>query len=266
MNERLPQFFKFARTIQGIRQAELARKAGIAQPSLSQFENARATLSQETLLSLARHLGINPEYLRDESCNPFKTRRLIRIFFNESLLGGMDYSILERFVDINTSVELTFLLGKSKIEKIDRILAKTVVGPFTQAVLLHDQDDNMFLFSRKRKGAVLVGELDLQARLREVALREGKTISFESIRIPRSLSRKIDDRTVQRKDIEDLLSSRRAVGAGVQGLPIDEIATALREGNHDPKALINVLKELDARGLDIQDLLDLIRRRKKGKE
>jgi transcriptional regulator with XRE-family HTH domain len=264
-DERLSRYFKFARTSQGIRQADLARKVGIAQPSLSQFENAQAMLSQETLLSLARHLGINPRYLKDETCNPFKTRRLIRMFFNESLLGGMDYSVLDRIVEVNSSVEVTFLMTKSKIEKIDRILARTIVGQFTQAVVLRDQDDNMFLFSRKGKGAVVVGELPLQDRLKEMAIREGKTISIDVMRIPRSLSRKIDDRTVRRKDIEDLMSSRRAGGACVQDLHLDEIATALREGNHDPKALINVLKELDAIGLDIQDLLDLIRRRKKGK-
>jgi transcriptional regulator with XRE-family HTH domain len=263
MKEALSQFFKFTRTSQSIRQAELARKAGIAQPSLSQFENAQATLSPETLLSLAQRLGINPQYFKDEACNPFKTRRLIRMFFNESLLGGMDYSVLEKIVEVNSSVEVTFLMTKSRVEKIDWILAKTIVGQFTQAVLLRDQDDNMFLFSRKRKGVVLVGELPLQARLREMAVREGKTIRFESMRIPRSLSRKIDDRTVERKDIEGLLSSQKAGGTGEQDLHLDEIGAALREGNHDPVALIAVLKELKTRGLDIQDLLELIRSSKK---
>jgi len=263
MKEGLSQFFKFARTSQGIRQADLARKAGIAQPSLSQFENAQATLSPDTLLSLAQHLGINPDYFKDETSNPFKTGRLIRMFFNESLLGGMDYSILERIVEVNSSVEVTFLMTKSRVEKIDRILARTILGQFTQAVLLRDQDENMFLFSRKRKGAVLVGELDLQARLREMAVREGKTIRFESIRIPRSLSRKIDDRKVERQDIEDLLSSQKADAPGEQDLHLDEIGAALREGRHDPLALLTVLKELEARGLDIQDLLEFIRKNKK---
>lgn len=82
----LNQLFSFAWKAQGIKQGSLARKVGIAQPSLSQFENGQATLSRKTLHAIAPLLNLNPEYIDCESENPFRSSELIRMFFLRNLV------------------------------------------------------------------------------------------------------------------------------------------------------------------------------------
>lgn len=238
----LEQIFRFARESQGIKQALIAQKAGIAQPSLSQFENGQATLSRETLLTIAPPLSINPEYITDEFANPFKSSGLIKMFFVETLLAGMDYSPLEHIAKMNPSVEVVFLVATSRSKTIDRMISKTIIGQFTQAALLRDQDGNIFLFRRKRKGAYLVGELDLQARLLETAKAENKDVTFQTRKIPRELFLKIEDWTVERGDVEEYFVQQRT-----RMLSLDED---------------RVVEEIRAGRLKIEDLLSLAKKKK----
>lgn len=263
MVKALPELIRFAREAQGLRQAALAGKVGISQASLSQYENGQATLSRKTLLKLARRLNINPAYLSDASVNPFKSSGLIKMFFPEHLLAGMSYSTLEYIVGVNLSVEVTFLVATSRSRKIDRMISRTIIGQFTQAVLVRDRDNNLFLLRRKRKGAYLVGELDLQARLKDTALREGKTIKIDTIRIPRGLSRKIDGLTVEREDFEDLLEGKKGAGTAPPDISMEKFVREVREGGHDAGALLTLLQELRAQGLAVEDLVEMIKDKEK---
>lgn len=223
----LGQTFKFARETQGIKQSVIAKKAGIAQPSLSQLENGHATLSRDTMLNIAQLICINPEYIADEFVNPFKSSGLIKMFFGETLLAGMDYSPLEYIAKINPSVEVIFLVAMSRIKTIDRMISKTIIGQFTQAALVRDQDGNIFIFRRKRKGAYLVGELDLQARLLETAKAANKDVTFQTRKIPRELFLKIEDWTVERGDIEDYFIQQRT---RMLSLDEDKVIEEIRAG------------------------------------
>lgn len=205
----LNQLFSFARKAQGIKQGALARKVGIAQPSLSQFENGQATLSRKTLHTIAPLLNINPEYIDCESENPFRSSGLIRMFFYETLLNGIDYSSLECIVKINPSVEIIFLEAIAMVKTNNWMISRTIIDRFTQAALLKDQYENIFLFRRKRKDVYFVGELDLHARLLEMVKAESKDINFQKRKIPRELFLKIEDWTVERSDVADYFIEKK---------------------------------------------------------
>lgn len=64
---------KALRKAKGIRQAELAKKAGIKQPSLSDIErNETKSLKASTLLLLAKALETSPDHLRTGRGSPSK--------------------------------------------------------------------------------------------------------------------------------------------------------------------------------------------------
>jgi len=255
------ELVRFAREGQGVRQAALARQLGLSQAALSQYENSQGTLSQNTLSKIASALKINPAYLSDASLNPFKSSEIIRMYFPEHILAGMDYSTLEDIVELNSSLEVTFLIATSRSVKIDSMISRTIIGEFTLGVLLQDQDKNLYLFRRKRKGAYLVGVLNLQARLREIADRDGKKITINTIRIPRALSRKIYDLSAARSDFEDLLHKRDGKGILKEEQALEAIIEEIKEGAFDPIALWRFLQGLKARGLDIEDIEEILRKR-----
>lgn len=235
--------FKFAREVQGIKQSELAKKAGIAQPSLSQFENGQSTLSLDTLCTMAPFLNINPKHVTGESANPFQGTGLIKMLFPETFLTGMDYSPLDYVVMMNFSLEVVFLIATSRVKAFDKVISKTVVGQFTQAVLVRDQDGNIFIFRRKHRGAYLVGELDVQARLAETAKKEKKEVSVQSRRISREVSQKIDDWTVAREDVEEFFVPRVRESLTIEE---DRLIKEIRSGGYDPeevRALFSRLKK-----------------------
>jgi len=255
------ELIRFVREGQGVRQAALARQLGLSQAALSQYENGQGTLSQNTLRKIANCLKINPAYLNDTSVNPFKSSEVIKMYFPEHMLAGMSYSTLEKIVELNSSLELTFLIATSRSKKIDQMISKTIIGQFTQGVVVQDQDNNLFLFRRKRKGAYLVGELDLQARLREMAERDGKKVTINTIRISRDLSRKIDDLSITRSDLEELLGKRDGKGILKEEQALEAVIEEIREGVFDPIALVRLLQELKAQGLDIEDIEEILRKR-----
>lgn len=262
MDEPIRELFQLMREAQAIKQRDLGKVAGISQPLLSQFENGQVPLSKDKLLRMAHFLGINPAFLDDSTSPPFGDQKLFKMFFSEHLISGMDYSPLERLVELMRGADILFLMGTSKSEIMDRMVAKTIIGQFTQAALIRDNNGNLFIFRRKRRGAYLVGEMDLQARLREKALMEGKVVRFASTRIPRELSRKINDLTVEREDVEGLFAVLKNAGMSLDDAIIDKVMSEIKEG-HNPKILLTVLQEQKARGMDDQDLLELIRSSKK---
>lgn len=242
----LNQLFGFARKAQGIKQGALARKVGIAQPSLSQFENGQATLSQKTLHTIAPLLNINPEYIDCESENPFRSSGLIRMFFYETLLNGIDYSSLECIVKMNLSVEIIFLEAIARVKTNNWMISRTIIDRFTQAALLKDQYGNIFLFRRKRKDVYFVGELDLHARLLEMAKAESKDINFQKRKIPRELFLKIENWTIERGDVEDFFIQRR-----IRMLSLDEdrLIEEVRVSGYKVSDLLALLEEVSSGAL-----------------
>jgi len=260
MDNRLPDFIRFVRELRGFSQRALARKLGITQGSLSQYENCQSTLSRQTLLKIAKLLHINPAYLSDASANPFKSSKVIKMYFPEYVLAGMDYSPLEYLLEINTSLEVFFLLATSSSKKFDQMIANTIFADFIQAVLVRDQDNNLFLFRRKRKGAYLVGIQRVQANLRVIAIEKGIELEIGSVRIPRELSKKISDLSVEREDLEKvLLKLKNQVEPSIDEEMMEEFIKQVKKGGHDLRVLQTILKEMKAKGLDEVYLLDFIR-------
>ncbi len=231
--------YKMAREAQGVRQSELAKKAGIAQPTLSQFESGQFTLSVEALLAIAPYLNVNAEYLMGVSPNPFSSAGLIKMFLPEKLMKGVDYSLLEYVVEANTNVQIVILLATSGI---DKIISKTVVGQLTQAVLVRDQDKNTFIFRRRSRGSYLVGEGDLQARLHDMAKDGKRTVSIKTHRIPRTLAKRIADWDVTLKDVEDLFESKIIT----KNVSVEEnrIIDVIREEGINPEEVARLLREM----------------------
>lgn len=252
----LNQLFSFARKAQGIKQGALARKVGIAQPSLSQFENGQATLSRKTLHTMAPLLNINPEYIDCESENPFRSSGLIRMFFYETSLNGIDYSSLECIVKMNPSVEIIFLNAISRVKTNNWMTSRTIIDRFTQAILMRDQDSNVFLLLRKRKGFYLAEEPDLRVRILEIAKAENKNITFQTQKISQGLFLKIENWTVERGDVEDFFIQRRT---RLLSLDEDRLIEEVRVGGYNVSDLLAHLEEIMAGAYDMNDLLGMSR-------
>lgn len=231
--------FKMAREAQGVKQSELAKKAGIAQPTLSQFEGGQFTLSMEALLAIAPYLKINPEYLLGVSSNPFSSPDLIKLLLPERLMKGVDYTPITFVVEANSNVQVAILLATTGI---DKIISKTALGQFTQAVLVRDQDGNTFIFRRKSRGSYMVGEGDLQARLQEIAKDGKKTVSIKIHRIPRTLAKKIADWDVKLEDLEDLFESKIIT----KNVSVEEnrLIDVIREEGINPEEVARLLREM----------------------
>jgi len=262
MDDPVREIFRVMREAQGIKQRDLGKAAGISQPLLSQYESGQVPFSHDKLLRMAQSLGINSAFIDDQAAPPIRSQKLFKMFFSEHLISGMDYSPLECLVKFMRGADIIFLMATSRSEMVDRMVASTIIGQFTQAALIRDNNGNLFIFRRRRKGAYLVGEMDLQARMREKALMKGKVVRFASAKIPRELSRKINDLTVEREDVEGLFTIMKKEDALVEKQITPELIREIKEG-HNPKILLTVLQELKARGMDDQDLLELIRSSKK---
>jgi len=231
----LHNIFRFARKTQNIKQSYLAEKAGIAQPSLANYESGHSTLSEKTLIALAPIININPKHIRAESDNPFFSKDLIKMFFPESMISGMDYGPLEFIMRANSALEIIFLIATSKSKTFNKIISKTIIGPMTIAVLVRDQDGNTFILRRKRRGTCLVGEKDIEDKLTRLAKEENKEVVFQSKRITSDLTGKIKDWTVEKKDVESLFSETRKIELTVEEI---ELIEQIRAKGVNPKTII----------------------------
>jgi len=238
--------FRVARKLQGIAQAEVASKAEVTQSAVSKFEAGSSALSRENLLKIAPLLNINPEYITGKSENPFSSSGLIKMFFHETLLTGIDYSPLERIVKINSLMDIIFLVATPMI--------KSTIGRVTQAILMRDQDSNVFLLRRKRKGFYLAEEPDLKVRFLEIAKAENKDITFQTQKISQELFLKIENWTIERSDVEDFFIQRR-----IRMLSLDEdrLIEEVRVSGYKVSDLLALLEEVRAGAYEVNDLLGM---------
>lgn len=202
------EIFRIARELQGIAQSEVALKAEVTQSAISKFEAGSSTLSRENLLKIAPLLHINPRYLTAESHNPFLSRLLIKMHFPERF-RAVDFAPLYLLSEANQSLEFVFLIPHFRL--VSKILAKTMIETPCYAIAVRDEDGNIFLFRRKLKGAFIVGEKDLQARISERMEKENKQVLFRTVRIERELYQKIKAWDVSRKDIVELFAETTPV-------------------------------------------------------
>jgi len=230
----LHTIFRFARETQNIKQSHLAKRAGIAQPSLANYERGHSTLSEKTLIALAPIINIDPKYIRAESGNPFFSKELIKMFFPESVISGMDYGPLEFLLKVNSTLEVIFLRATSKSKTFEKIISNTIIGPMTIAVLVRDQDGNTFILRRKTRGARLVGEDAIQEKLSRLAKEDKKEVVFQSKRITSDLTGKIKDWTVEKKDVESLFSETRKIELTAEEI---ELIEQIRAQGVNPKTL-----------------------------
>lgn len=203
----LPDLIKNTRRIRNIPQRKLAKEVGITQSSLSQYENHQSTLSKKTVRKLLDALNINPECMDDETAKPYKSPRLHKIIVKNHALMGFDYTLLEYLLSLNHSVKIVFLRSVFIEFKPDPMITKIILTEFVHAIFLQDQDNSFFLFRQKKRNAPLLNEIDLQSLIENIAKKTGTNTTFHTTMIPRSLTEKINNFTVEREDLEKISCS-----------------------------------------------------------
>jgi len=195
-----------SRANQNIKQSLTAKKAGIAQPSLANYERGHSTLSEKTLLKIAPTLNINPDYIKGDAANPFLNTDLIKMFLFDKLLIGADYTPIEFIVRTNSALEIIFLTTTDRAKPFDKATSKTMSNQPTIAILIRDQDMNIFILRRKNQGAYLIDKLDLKAKISQIVKEDNKKVVFQTKVITRELFEKINGWTVTKKDVDKFFS------------------------------------------------------------
>lgn len=176
----LPSFLRSVREAQGISQKELSTKLGISQPAIAQYEKADTSLSQDTLRRAATLLNLNPDFLQSGIGNPFKRSKedkIIKMFFQTSQTGEIDFSLINHIADYNEKAAFIFF-KPSNFEEANslRIRKWQAKGLNTYALAIRDSDNNYFLF--KRKNDIFFNEKELIVSLKKKAVDNRKTFDL----------------------------------------------------------------------------------------
>jgi len=144
---------KMAREAQGISQRELASVLGVSQASIAQFETLKITLSLDSMLKIGTALNLNPFFVENNVGNPFKPvnkENAIKMFVPEAITGEIDFSLIELILVSNDETNCIFLTPPINDSK----LRKRIQGLF-YALLIKDDDGNIFIMRRKKDNALL---------------------------------------------------------------------------------------------------------------
>lgn len=208
MKIKINELFRLSRILEGVKQKDIAMSAGISQPAIQRFETGLTTLSVTTLRKIAPILHINPEFVTDQAKNPFNSKELIKMFFNER----MSYYIVEPLnLLVTFNDELKFISLESSFDLSPKIGDLSLYPNPTYAVTIRDQNDNIFLLRRKKNTAFvkLDGQLDVEVCPIVQVYSDRKKLGsmyFSSKKISYDLYKKIKDWSVERKDVEPLFS------------------------------------------------------------
>ncbi|MBW2570508.1 MAG: helix-turn-helix transcriptional regulator, partial [Deltaproteobacteria bacterium] len=143
---KIEELFRLTRELQGKKQTDIARQVGITRPALSNLESSRSSLSIATLQKIAPLININPEFVIDQAKNPFQSKELIKMFFDEKLA----YYILEPLnVLITFNDELKFISLISNFDLPPKISRLSLSPHPIYAIAVKDKDNNIFLLRRK---------------------------------------------------------------------------------------------------------------------
>ncbi len=229
--------FQTVRKMQKISQREIATLAGITPSALSQFETENGTLSTSALLKIAPLININPDFILNNSGNPFKSEKLIKMYLPG--LTRLDFSMLHTLYEANSKIDFLAMHPDNPVH--DKIFGQHSYGPAILAIAVEDQDRNLFLFRRTERrsdGGAIVGMLDFQKEVNEKTRKSSeKLVSFRTIKITRVLADNIKNGTAARENIEPLF------------LDVNNILPPERS-----KAEKNLLRTIQERGLRLEDV------------
>ena len=235
------QLVRFIRELQRFKQAEVAEFAKIKQPSLNAFELGKASLSLATRQKVATFLNINPLYISGEAANPFKSDHLIKMRLPETLLGGIDYSIIYFLAEYNKVLNVIFFITASPL--YSKFLGDTVFGYPVYAIGVQDSDNNMFLIRRRKLENILVGEREVIVKLADIN-KQGicKATTYHQV-IYAGQEKKFKDFSITISEIADYFSA--VVESPIINTKLeDDLIKFIRENNIAPQDIIDYLKSI----------------------
>ncbi len=236
----LNELFKHAREMQGKKQSEIAGGAGIGQPSMALYESGRSTLSDATLRKIAPLLSINKEYLNDQTVNPFKSKKLIKMTLPTRFTLQTDFTFIHFLVEVNKKLE--FLLLSPNLSFFNRIAKGTVFEVPLYAIVIRDQDGNMFLLRRKEKSvfsAAITGEKGMMLTNDDIAAKKGTRIHYKTKLIDKALYEKIQSWEAEREDFIPLFNQKEDVICSEAEVEVNQLC---REKDIDPEVMKHIIK------------------------
>jgi transcriptional regulator with XRE-family HTH domain len=239
----LNALFVLVRELQNIKQGKIAKYAHITSASVSAFCCGRANLKEETIENIAHCLNISSDYVRTMTGNPFKSKKLIKMFALELYLGRVDYSIFELFLDFNDRLQFLLLIPESSIT-ISKILGTKTTELPVYAIAMKDSDNNIFIFRRKQKFSFFADEKGFQTTMNKKAKKENRHIDFKTIDIEKPIFYKILSWSIEREDVENLFGNKSE--------PID-----LEMVIHD-KGKIRLLNTIEKMGISPDKVIELL--------
>lgn len=218
----LPVFTRKVREAQGIQQGELAKKIGVSQSAIAQFEKLKSSLSVDTLLKMAPILNLNPDFIQNRIGNPFKCsvpNKIIKMFLSEEPAGLIDFVLVEKIAEANKMATFLFLKpallnaeqisrkGKSAREDFYRWQKQRKQGISISAIIVKDEADNTFIF--KRKTNLLFDEKELVSKLNEIELSNNKYFETEIVAVGSSVCSKLEAwADFSEKDIKTVFAAK----------------------------------------------------------
>ncbi len=199
--------FKIVRTLQGIKQTNVANQIGITQQAIALFESDKSTLSNKTLSKIATLLNLNTAFLIDKSSNPFlSSNNLIKFSLPESI-SGIDYSIIFFIAEYNKYLNLVFFTSPSPL--FSKYRNNTVFKHPTIAMGIKDADGNIFLLKREsqKPQKPLFGERELLAKLEEINSQGKSKIVIDSKTLLVGQEKKFLDFSITKDEVDKYFSA-----------------------------------------------------------
>lgn len=228
---------RFVRDLQGVSQSTVAKGAGISQQSVNSLENGKASLSLETLKRIAATLKVNPLFISGESSNPFKSNDLIKFRLPESILDGIDYSIIYYIAEHNKYLNLIYFISSSPV--YSKFFSKTVFAYPVLAIGIKDADNNIFLIKRKTQYP-LVGERELIIKLSGLAEQGKLKIVTNHHLLLAGQEVKFKDFSVTKENIAEYFENLDDMIINTN--EENELIKYIRKNNIDPQIIIDYLK------------------------
>lgn len=233
---------KFGNLIKNIREANritqtnLSQKIGITQSAIAKFEKSRATLSLNTIKTIAQELDINPGYF--DGTNPNLFAKDFYLFKIGSLLKAADPRQVKWFIENCYIIDVILLSPPMGV--IGRAIRGSIADEMVYAIVLRDKFGNVFLFrevlptififNSKIEGVNAIRPTIDIAEERD----NSRDIKIHFLKIPIDVYAKIKDLTITRTDLEFLFKKR----AGKLTDTEEKLILCLREKNINPESLI----------------------------
>lgn len=210
------QLIHDARCLQGIRQTELAKALQIRSSSaISQFEKSIASISVDKLKQMASILNLNPQYITEyKGCNPFKQmnpNKVIQMFLSTNEGGSIiTHGILDLIINWNERASFIALNAENcPGRQYIRCKRWKKMGMKYYALLIQDEDSNLFIFKRKDNSYFSVGNLD--SKLFGETQSNYKHFTFHEERISEKLYHHIKNWQIDKRVIDPLFKTSHII-------------------------------------------------------